>query len=74
MFQWPTPAVLRSTCLTGKSEPVEWWGWLLLAWCGIAVTGGVVLSAGLRLAERQEWIRRGSVDRRSRSRETSIGR
>ena len=48
---------------------MPWWVWLLLAWCAVALLVAFsLLAAALRLAERRDWARRGSPDRRNRSR------
>lgn len=47
---------------------MPWWAWLLLAWCVVALLVAVYFGAALRLAERRDWARRGSPDRRDRSR------
>lgn len=37
---------------------MAWWGWLLVAWAGVAVVGAVWAGAALRIAERRERLRR----------------
>jgi len=50
---------------------MPWWVWLLLAWCAIALLMAFSFAAALQLAERRDWARRGSPDRRHRSRSST---
>ena len=52
-----------------KGDPMAWWGWLLAGWIVAACAVGLWLALAIQLAEKREWLRRGSADRRQRPRD-----
>lgn len=51
---------------------MSWWMWLLLSWAVVALLGAVWMGRALRTAEDRDWARRGSTDRRTRSRDAAL--
>jgi hypothetical protein len=54
-----------------KDDLAQWWVWLLLEWCSVAMALGILTAAALRLAEYRDSVRRGVADWVSWARATS---